>query len=159
MAKVRAFIDANAVEKKQGSGYPDIYRKQVIGRARARLGDRFGLTQFGVNMVTLEPGTWSSHRHWHVAEDEFIHVIDGEVTLVDDEGAHILGPGMCAGFKAGIANGHQLQNNSTRPCIYLEVGTRADTDEVTYSDIDMKAIKAPGGDWRFTKKDGTEFPT
>jgi uncharacterized cupin superfamily protein len=159
MAKVPAFIDANALDKKKGSGYPHIYRKEIMGRARAKLGDQFGLTQFGVNMVTLDPGSWSSHRHWHAAEDEFIHVIDGEVTLVNDEGAHILGPGMCAGFKAGSGSGHQLQNNSTKPCTYLEVGTRAAADEVTYSDIDMKAIKAPGGEWRFTKRDGTEFLT
>jgi uncharacterized cupin superfamily protein len=158
MAKPPSILDANAVPKKRGSGYPEIHRKEVMGRARAKLGDHFSLTQFGVNIVTLDPGTWSSHRHWHATEDEFIHVLDGEVTLVDDEGAHVLGPGMCAGFKAGSGNGHQLQNKSAKPCTYLEVGTRADADEVTYSDIDMKALKSKGGDWRFVKKDGTDFP-
>jgi uncharacterized cupin superfamily protein len=158
MTKVPAVVDANAVEKKRGSGYPEIYRNQVKDRARARLGDLFGLTQFGVNIVTLEPGSWSSHRHWHGKEDEFIYVVEGEVTLVDDDGPHVLRPGMCAGFKAGSGNGHHLQNNSKAPCTYLEVGTRADVDSVTYSDIDMKAVKARGGNWKFVKKDGTEFP-
>jgi uncharacterized cupin superfamily protein len=156
MAKAPAVVDANAIEKKQSSGYPEIYRKEVEGRARARLGDLFGLTQFGVNIVTLDPGSWSSHRHWHDKEDEFIYIVEGEVTLVDDDGAHLLKPGMCAGFKAGSGNGHHLQNNSKSPCTYLEVGTRSASDEVTYSDIDMKAVKVDGEGWRFVKKDGTK---
>jgi uncharacterized cupin superfamily protein len=159
MSKRPSTIDANTLEMKRGSSYPEVYRNDVLGRSRAKLGDQFGLTQFGVNIVTLDPGSWSSHRHWHATEDEFIHVLDGEVTLIDDGGAHTLSPGMCAGFRAGNGNGHQLQNNSSKPCTYLEVGTRAEADEVTYSDIDMRALKVKGGGWRFVKKNGTEFPT
>jgi uncharacterized cupin superfamily protein len=154
MAKTPAVVDTNAIEKKQSSGYPEIYRKEVQGRARAKLGDMFDLTQFGVNIVTLDPGSWSSHRHWHHMEDEFIYVVEGEVTLVDHTGAHLLKPGMCAGFKSASGNGHHLRNNSMALCTYLEVGTRADADEVTYSDIDMKAVKVDGEGWRFVKKDG-----
>jgi uncharacterized cupin superfamily protein len=157
MAKSPAVIDTNTVEKRRSSGYPEVHKKEVMGCARARLGDLFDLTQFGVNMVTLEPGSWSSHRHWHDKEDEFIYVVEGEVTLVDNTGPHLLKRGMCAGFKAGNGNGHHLQNNSKAPCTYLEVGTRAPSDVVMYSDIDMKAVSAEGGGWRFVKKDGSAF--
>jgi uncharacterized cupin superfamily protein len=157
MSKAPSFIDTSKLEKKGGSGYPEQYRGQVINRARARIGDLFGLTQFGVNIVTLPPGSWSSHRHWHQNEDEFIHVLEGEITLVDDDGAHHLTPGMCAGFKAGNGNGHHLQNNSTAPATYLEVGTRSTSDRVVYPDVDMQAIKSPGESWRFVKKDGSAF--
>jgi uncharacterized cupin superfamily protein len=157
MPRHPSFIDALAQEQKSGSGYPGGFAKEVEGRERARLGDHFGLTQFGVNIVTLQSGSWSSHRHWHANEDEFIHVLTGEITLIDDEGAHILKPGMCAGFKAGNGNGHHLQNNTTAPACYLEVGTRANSDHVAYPDIDMQAIKEPGKSWRFVRKDGSGF--
>ena len=85
------------------------------GREKRALGDVFGLTQFGVNLTTLAPGTWSAHRHWHDNEDEFVFVVEGEITLIDDAGEHLLKPGMCAGFKAGVANGHHLVNKTRRP--------------------------------------------
>ncbi len=157
MAKHPSFIDALTQEHRGGSGYPPAHAREVEGRARARLGDQFGLTQFGVNIVSLQPGAWSSQRHWHANEDEFIHVLSGEITLVNDEGAHILKPGMCAGFKAGNGNGHHLQNNTGSIATYLEVGSRANSDLVQYSDIDMQAIKEPGKNWRFVKKDGSGF--
>jgi uncharacterized cupin superfamily protein len=96
-------VDALSLPQKSGSLYPDEYRHEVDGRSKARLGDLFGLTQFGVNVTTLAPGSWSAHRHWHEEEDEFIYVISGELVLVDDAGEHVLKPGMCAGFKAGKA--------------------------------------------------------
>jgi uncharacterized cupin superfamily protein len=142
---------------KSSSGYPPPYNKNVEGRSRwAGLGDVFGLDQFGVNVVTLQPGAWSSHRHWHMQEDEFVYVLEGEVTLADDAGDHVMTPGMCAGFKANNGNGHHLKNLSDKPAVYLEVGSRKASDHVTYSDIDMLALK-DGGPWRFVKKDGSGF--
>jgi uncharacterized cupin superfamily protein len=107
-------------------------------------------------VVTLKPGAWSSHRHWHAQEDEFVYVLEGEVTLVDDRGDHVMTPGMCAGFKANNGNGHNLKNLSNNNAVYLAVGTRKSADQVTYSDIDMLAVK-DGGPWKFTKKDGSSF--
>jgi uncharacterized cupin superfamily protein len=142
---------------KTGSGYPAPHNEKVSGRSRwAGLGNLFGLDQFGVNVVTLDPGSWSSHRHWHAEEDEFVYVLAGEVVLGDDSGDHVMTPGMCAGFKANNGNGHHLKNLSDKPATYLEIGTRKSKDHVTYSDIDMLAVK-DGGPWRFTKKDGSGF--
>jgi uncharacterized cupin superfamily protein len=142
---------------KSGSGYPPPYNENVEGRSRwAGLGDVFGLDQFGVNVVMLQPGAWSSHRHWHAQEDEFVYVLEGEVTLADDAGDHLMTPGMCAGFKAGNGDGHHLKNLSDKTAVYLEIGSRKSTDEVTYSDIDMMAVKK-GGPWKFVKKDGSDF--
>jgi uncharacterized cupin superfamily protein len=142
---------------KSGSGYPPPHNKKVAGRSRwAGLGDHFALDQFGVNIVTLEAGAWSSQRHWHAEEDEFVYVLEGEVTLADDAGDHVMTAGMCAGFKAGNGNGHHLKNLSDKPVVYLEIGSRKAKDHVTYSDIDMLAIK-DGGPWKFVKKDGSRF--
>ena len=142
---------------KTGTGYPPPHNKKIDGRSRwAGLGDVFGLDQFGVNVVTLEPGAWSSQRHWHQQEDEFVYVLEGEVVLGDDHGDHVLTPGMCAGFKANNGNGHHIKNLSDKPAVYLEVGSRKPKDHVTYSDIDMSAVK-DGGPWKFVKKDGSGF--
>jgi uncharacterized cupin superfamily protein len=142
---------------KSGSGYPPPHNQEVLGRSRwAGLGDIFGLDQFGVNVVTLQPGAWSSHRHWHAEEDEFIYMLEGEVTLANDAGDHVMTPGTCAGFKAGNGNGHHLKNLSDKPAVYLEMGSRKTADNVAYSDIDMMAIKEDGS-WKFLKKDGKGF--
>jgi uncharacterized cupin superfamily protein len=150
-------VTVSSLPVKSGSGYPSPFNQEVLGRSRwAGLGDFFGLDQFGVNVVTLLPGAWSSHRHWHAEEDEFIYMLEGEVTLVDESGDHVMTPGMCAGFKAGSGNGHHLKNLTDKPVVYLEMGTRKPADVVTYSDIDMMAIK-DGGPWKFVKKDGSGF--
>ena len=114
------------------------------------------MTQFGVNLVTLAPGAWSSQRHWHENEDEFIYVLEGEITLITDAGEQILKPGLAAGFPAGKANGHHLVNRSRKPARYLEVGTRAQTEEAQYSDIDMMARKVDGR-FVFMRKNGEPY--
>ena len=142
------------VPPRVGSNYPPDLAKAVAGRAKRALGDRFGLTQYGVNHVTLEPGSASAHRHWHEVEDEFIYVLTGEIVLKDDDGEHVLTPGMCAGFKAGVPNGHCLINKTSQPATYLEVGTRSPTETAHYPDTDLKAVKT---DYKFafTRKDGS----
>ena len=140
----------------RGTDYPSPFDEPCRERLRRRLGDLAGLTQFGVNLLALPPGAWSSQRHWHTVEDEFVYVLDGEVVLVTDAGEEILKAGDCAGFPAGVRDGHHLQNRSTHAATVLEIGARriAD-DEAFYSDIDMHALK---GDAGYAHRDGRPYP-
>ncbi|HTC37828.1 MAG TPA: cupin domain-containing protein [Steroidobacteraceae bacterium] len=147
-------VDLNSVPVVVGSGYPAPYDKPCAARARQRLGETSGLTDFGVNLMRLPPGTWSSQRHWHAAEDEFVFVVDGEVVLITDSGEETLRAGDSAGFKAGVKDGHHLQNRSSRDAVVLEVGSRKEQDEGEYSDIDMRFVRTGG----FVRKDGTPYP-
>src|SRR6202451_4008394 len=117
-------IDPKATRTSVGSGYPDAYGAPCASRVRTRLGDAAALSDFGVNLLRLPPGTWSSQRHWHTAEDEFVYVLEGEVGLVTDSGEEILRARDCAGFKAGIKDGHHLQNRSSSDAVILEIGSR-----------------------------------
>ncbi|MCA0434331.1 MAG: cupin domain-containing protein [Proteobacteria bacterium] len=154
--KPPATIRASDAPQRNGSRYPKIYSGPCEARQKFILGDVFGLDQFGVNLAVLPPGAWASQRHWHEGEDEFIYVVDGELLLVDDDGEHVLTPGMCAGFKAGNGNGHHLKNASDSPATYLEVGTRLKADRAHFSDVDMLAVKTDGA-FRFVKRDGSDF--
>ncbi len=139
-------IDLTAVKTVAGSRYPAPYDVPCANRSRRSLGNAAGLTQFGVNLTRLPPGTWSSQRHWHSAEDEFIYVVQGELVLVTDAGEEVLRAGDCAGFKAGVADGHHLQNRSADDALYLEMGSRRiEGDEVVYPDIDLKVLAGHGG--------------
>ncbi len=149
-------IDLSAVNVVIGSGYPPPYDEPCRERRRLRLGDAAGLTQFGVNLLRLAPGVWSSQRHWHSAEDEFVYVLEGEVVLVSDAGEEVLRAGDCAGFRAGDRNGHQLQNRSGAEAVLLEIGARhPDRDAVDYPDIDLTI---PAATRTFAHKDGTPYP-
>lgn len=131
-------VDALALEGERGAtGYPPPFRARVAGRSKVKLGDRFGLTNFGVNLTRLEPGAESALRHWHTAQDEFIYVLDGTLVLVSDGGEQELRAGMCAGFPAGRADGHHLVNRGTVTATYLEVGDRSAGDEAHYPDDDL----------------------
>ena len=151
------FVRASEVSPRVGSTYPGPLADSCRTREKRALGNAFDLDQFGVNLTTLPPGVWSSLRHWHEKEDEFIYVLDGEVTLIDDAGEYVLTPGMCAGFKAGAPNGHHFVNRSDRPVTILEVGTRALDEDATYPDVDLRAVKRNGGPWQFHRKDGTSY--
>jgi uncharacterized cupin superfamily protein len=149
-------IDIAAAPKTEGSRYPAPFDEACNARIRHVLGDAAGLTQFGVNLCRLSPGAWSSQRHWHTAEDEFVYVLEGTVTMVTEAGEEILRPGDCVGFKAGTADGHHLQNRSDRDALLLEIGTRREVeDETFYPDIDLHA---PQGAVGYTHKDGTKYP-
>jgi uncharacterized cupin superfamily protein len=149
-------IDLEEVPVHKGSAYPTPFDLPCAARARQRLGEAAGLTDFGVNLMRLAPGTWSSQRHWHSAEDEFVFVVAGEVVLVTDAGEETLRAGDSAGFKAGVKDGHHLQNRSQREAIILEVGSRKADDEGEYSDIDMRFTRR--SDSGFSHKDGTPYP-
>jgi uncharacterized cupin superfamily protein len=149
-------IDVSTTKVALGSGYPPPYDEPCRQRKRLRLGDAAGLTQFGVNLLRLAPGVWSSQRHWHTAEDEFVYVLEGEVVLVSDAGEEVLRAGDCAGFKAGDPDGHQLQNRTDTEAVLLEIGSRnPERDAVDYPDIDL-TIRA--GARAFLHKDGTPYP-
>jgi uncharacterized cupin superfamily protein len=147
-------IDFKTVATRTGSGYPAPFDAACAKRMRHRLGDAAGLTDFGVNLLRLPPGSWSSQRHWHHLEDEFIYVVEGEVALLTDAGEELLRAGDCAGFKAGVPDGHHLINRSSRDALVLEVGSRKAGERGEYSDIDM--CFGPDG---FTHKDGKPYPT
>ncbi|HTY49993.1 MAG TPA: cupin domain-containing protein [Steroidobacteraceae bacterium] len=149
-------IEVGKVAAVIGTRYPPPFDLPCRARERRRLGDAAGLTQFGVNVLRLPPGTWSSQRHWHGGEDEFVYILEGEVVLVSGAGEELLRAGDAAGFKAGDPDGHCLQNRSNADAVLLEVGTRAAVDAVDYPDIDMvlPADKARG----FMHRDGTPYP-
>ena len=148
--------DAASLSVRLGSSYPPQFDAPCAERMKQALGDPFGLDDFGVNLVTLPPGAWSSQRHWHSREDELVYVLDGEPTLVTDAGRTRLKPGMCAGFRAGSEDGHHLVNETDAPVVYLEVGSRRVDDDVDYTDIDMR-VRGRGKGGRFEHKDGTPW--
>jgi len=149
-------IHIETLPRHTGCGYPTPFDKPCLARARTRLGDAGGLNDFGVNLLELQPGAWSSQRHWHSAEDEFVWVLEGEVTLIDNDGEHLLRAGECAAFPKGDRNGHHLINRSAAIVRCLEVGSRKpEEDACDYPDVDLHI--GPGRDAEFTHKDGTPF--
>jgi uncharacterized cupin superfamily protein len=148
-------IEVDAVPKRKGSGYPPPFDAPCADRIRQRLGNAGGLADFGVNLMRLPPGNWSSQRHWHSHEDEFVYVLEGELTLIEDGGETVLRAGDCAAFPKNTGNGHHMINRSNAVAVYLEVGSRWAEDMTTCSDIDMKSANADG---RFVHKDGTPYP-
>jgi uncharacterized cupin superfamily protein len=148
-------LDLSSIPVKGGTGYPEQFAEAVDGRTRQTLGDAGGLTQFGVNLVELQPGAASSQRHWHSHEDEFVMMVSGELVLITDEGETLMRAGDCAAFPAGKANGHHLVNRSWGPGVFLVVGSRNPADVATYSDIDLRY---DGASNTFTHKDGTPYP-
>ena len=149
-------LDPGQIPSISGTGYPAPHADKVKGRSWQRLGDAGGLTQFAANRVTLKPGAWSSQRHWHRVEDEFVMMISGQAILIDDQGEHVMLPGDCAAFKAGDRNGHHLVNRSTSEVVFLVIGKSDPTDSGEYPDIDMKFLsEAEGGG--FARKDGSRY--
>ena len=146
-------FDPKDLPEQSTTGYPEPYKSRVAGRHKRRLGDHAGLKNFGINLTRLDPGAESSMRHWHAKQDEFIYVLEGEVTLVTDSGRQKLGRGMAAGFPAGKADGHQLVNETKNPVLYLEIGDRTPDDSASYPDIDL-AVRMIEGKWVYTRKDG-----
>jgi uncharacterized cupin superfamily protein len=147
-------IDVAALPVLLGTGYPEPFKAACAGRTRIRLGEAGHLHDFGVNLMSLPPGKWSSQRHWHSHEDEFVYVLEGELTLVEDEREVVLRAGECAAFPKGTGNGHHLQNRSGSVARYIEVGSRHPDDLTTCSDVDMMSSNRDG---KFVRKDGTPF--
>jgi uncharacterized cupin superfamily protein len=131
-------IDISKLAARAATNYPDAFKHVVEGREKTALGNAVGLTQFGVNLTRMKPGAASALRHWHENEDEFVYILQGELVLVEDEGETVLKPGDCAGFKANVPNGHHLLNKSNTDALYLEIGTRAQSERAHYPDVDLK---------------------
>ena len=139
-----------------GTGYPAPHDEPCLSREKTALGDAVGLSQFGVNVLVVQPGSWSAQRHWHQNEDEFVYILEGEVVLITDEGESVLTAGEIAGFPAGVENGHHLVNKSGSIAKILEVGTRAQNETATYPDLDLKA-QGGHANYRFFHKNGDPY--
>jgi uncharacterized cupin superfamily protein len=149
-------LDPSTVEEKRGSGYPEPFKSLMGDRMKKRLGEACGLTQFGVNLVTLGPGGQSALRHWHTLEDEFVYVLEGEVVLVTDAGEQVLSAGMCAGYPAGKRDAHHFVNRSNKTAKYLEIGTRVESDAAFYPDDDLLWVETEQGTVA-AHKDGRKY--
>ena len=149
-------IDVAKARARTGSRYPKPFDEPCQNKTRRRLGRVAGLTQFGVNLLELGPGAWSSQRHWHSHEDEFVYLLEGELALIEDGSETVLLAGDCATFPKGTGNGHHLVNKSSTMAVYLEVGSRNPHDLTSCSDIDMMSSNAEG---RFVHKDGAPYPS
>jgi uncharacterized cupin superfamily protein len=148
-------ISLIAVPVESECNYPSPFDRPCLDQCTQRLARYAGLTQFGVNLTVIEPGAWSSQRHWHSREDELVWVLEGELTLVTDGGEEVLRAGDCAAFRCGDPDGHHLINRSNRPAKVLEIGNSDSQDRCVYSDIDM--IAGPGVP-RYCHRDGTPYP-
>lgn len=142
-------LAARDIAETTATGYPEPFDKAVRGRGKRRLGDWFGLSRFGVNLTRLAPGAATALKHMHARQDEFVFVLEGEVTLVLGERAHAMKSGDCAGFPAGAGVAHQVVNRSRNEAWILEIGSREADDEVRYPDDDLEARPLPGGGWVF----------
>jgi uncharacterized cupin superfamily protein len=145
-------LDLNAIPQTNATGYPPVYADKVQGRFYRRLATAAGLADFGASHVVLQPGAWSSQRHWHEAEDELVVMLAGEAVLVDDAGETVMRPGDVAAFPKNDGNGHVLQNRSAEPCVFVAIGRPAASD-CHYPDIDMHLFDGQG----FRRKDGSGF--
>lgn len=154
MPSMRSKIDVKTVPVEWGSSYPAPFDVPCARQASQRLARHAGLTSFGVNLTVIEPGAWSSQRHWHSHEDEFVWILEGELTLVTDAGEEMLRAGDCAAFRRGDANGHHLVNKSGRPVKVLEVGNPDPQDRCVYSDIDMVSEPGAAG---YSHRDGRPY--
>jgi uncharacterized cupin superfamily protein len=147
-------FDLAQVPPVSSTGYPGEFARAVAGRLSQRLTGPLGLSDFGVQIITLQPGAWSSQRHWHEAEDEFLMMLEGEAMLVEDEGEMPIRAGECAMFLKAVPNGHHLINRGQTPVKFLVVGAKGSNGDCHYPDIDLVADFASG---RYTRKDGTPY--
>ena len=152
-----AILAPDAPARTRPSIYPEPFASRMRGREKRPLGDLFGLTHFGVNLTRLAPGGVSALRHAHSRQDELIYILEGSPTLVTNAGETLLRPGMCAGFKAGTGDGHQLVNRTESDVTYLEIGDRSTGDTVDYPDDDMKFVVGADGKRQVLHKDGSPY--
>jgi uncharacterized cupin superfamily protein len=146
-------IDLDSIKQTNRTGYPSPFDQDVQGRWYRRLASATGLTDFGASHVTLKPGAWSSQRHWHNGEDEFLVMLAGEAVLVEDDGRIVLRAGDCAAWPKGSTNGHHLINESDGDCQFVVVGGGTNTGG-GYSDVDLMFTP----DSKYVHKDGTPYP-
>ena len=146
-------VDLDSIAPSNATGYPEPFHEQVQGRWWKRIAPVAGLTEMGASFVTLDPGAWSSQRHWHETEDEMVIMLSGRAVLVENDGEHEMNPGDIAAWAKGVANGHVLINRSSEPCTFVAISAGERTSG-GYSDIDMVWT----ADGTFRHRDGTEYP-
>ncbi len=149
-------IDIETVPVRSATIYPAPFAPAMAGRSKQALGNAAGLDQFGVNLTRLAPGARSALNHWHENEDEFVFILEGEVTLVEGDSETVLRPGEAAGFKAGVQVGHHLENRSGADTVFLEVGTRAQAERGHYPKDDLMFERINGA-MRMMHRDGTPY--
>ena len=137
--------------------YPEPFASMMHGRVKRKLGDYFGLTNFGVNQTTLAPGAISALLHCHMKQDELMYILQGTATLLLNGEEYLMNAGDCIGIKAGSGMAAQLMNRSVKPVVYIEIGDRTSGDTVDYPDDDIKAVQGDSGAWVFTHKDGRPY--
>ncbi|MBK5264833.1 MAG: cupin domain-containing protein [Alphaproteobacteria bacterium] len=145
-------LDLEAIPQTNKTGYPLQYAGEVQKCMYRRLAPAGGISDFGASHVVLKPGAWSSQRHWHEGEDEFLVMVAGEAVLIDDSDRTPLIPGDCAVFPKGDGNGHHVVNESAHDCVFVVVGGPGDRD-CHYPDIDLHLSAGQG----FRRKDGSSF--
>jgi len=144
-------------EPKKKTSYPEPFASKVKGRTKRKLGNYFGLSNFGVNLTHLSQGAVSALLHSHSKQDEFIYILEGSPTLVTGAEEILMSPGDCVGFPAGSDLAHQLVNRSSLIVTYIEIGDRTSGDQVDYPDDDIAIKIAPNGELGFTHKDGSPY--
>jgi len=149
-------IDLSTVPVRRRQGYPQAFRPETAGYEGQKVGDAAGLTQFGVNRVVLPPQARTALRHWHEQEDEFVIVMSGDVVLREEGGETVLRAGDCAGFRAGVENGHAFENRTDEPVVLFEIGTRSPDETAHYPDVDLRYEKRDGV-VTFVHRDGTAY--
>ncbi len=147
-------LNLDTIPQSNATGYPAPFDAAVAGRWFRRLAPPGGLSAMGVSHVVLKPGGWSSQRHWHESEDEFVVILSGEAVLVEDSGETLMRAGDCAAFPMGVPDGHHLQNRGAGDCVFMAIGAGDRQGKGSYSDIDMMF-----DDTGYYHKDGTPFPT
>lgn len=141
----------------QKSLYPEPFASMMEGRVKRKLGDYFGLTNFGINLTELKPGAMSALKHHHLTQDEFIYILTGTATLILGNDEFLMQPGDCFGFEKARGIGHQLLNKTSQTLTYLEIGDRSPNDKAEYPDDDLMAISEKNGSWSFLHKDGSRY--
>jgi uncharacterized cupin superfamily protein len=131
-SRIRKLSDITVATGLPASSSDAVKAELFSGKHEARLASAVDITQFGVNHVTLEPGSISALRHWHEAEDEFVFVLSGTLTLIDDNGERTLEQGHFAGFPAGYGNAHHLVNRSNADASFIVVGSRKPGEETIH---------------------------
>lgn len=151
-------IRASDTEAPAGKSiYPEVFSAQVAGRTKRKLGDLFDLSNFGVNLTELAPGSVSALAHFHLRQDEFVYMLEGCATLILGDATYVLEAGDCCGFRAGVPIAHQIRNDSDSTVRYLEIGDRTEGDSAEFPNDDIKAVLQTNGQWKFTRKNGADF--
>ena len=150
-------VRADALPAQSEGGYPEPFGSRMGRGDWRRLGNAFGITQFGINLETLQPGAQSALRHWHTLVDEFLYLLEGELVLRTNAGETPVTAGMCIGFKAGTRDAHHFVNRSDKPARYLVMGSRIPGDNAFYPDDDLLWLETETGG-RAVHKDGTPYP-